>query len=161
MLAGVARACGLGGRRRESGWRGSWRSKGDFARFAAQLFLRRFSPGRKYEFCRQAVSGVSSTALRFWVAFSRIRASLRGRILLRALDPFWRATLFLLDGRIFYGIVRDLISMAISAKFSNRRYGGSVAARGGEGRRTASVAMGTSSGLRPMSIALLPHHDAR
>ena len=58
---------------------------------------------------------VSQQALGNRVAFSRLWASVRERILLAGLEPFWCATSFLRDGRMFYVIYWDLISMAISA----------------------------------------------
>ena len=57
----------------------------------------------------------SQQALGNRVAFLRLWASVRERILLAGLEPFWCATSFLRDGRMFYVIYCDLISMAISA----------------------------------------------
>ena len=87
-----------------------WRSKGDFARFCNRLFLRAFSKSRKYDFLQ--VSGFRSVAGVSQQALGRCQASDQSLREIRALDPFWCATLFLRDARIFYGVVFDLISMA-------------------------------------------------
>ena len=125
-----------------------WRSKGDFARFAVQLFLRAFSESRRYEFCGRAVSGP-------WLAFGgklwgdveheiNRFARVSQQYIIGALDPFWCATLFLRDARIFYGVVFDLISMA-SRGLPWRFF---CDPRDPPSEKTA---MGTSGGLRPMA----------